>query len=147
MAKTIISLKEVWKIYQLDEVEVQALRGLDIEIKEGEFIDLMVESGIPEDKHNLKIIPPLRIGREMHRSRPYEEKELFTDQCFIDYDFNQLQCSKCRMISENGVWVCPILINEEGARMGDTLEESFRPFPMTYMACWTCRMDGMNCTN
>jgi len=115
--------------------------------KEGEFIELMVDSGIPKDKQNLKIIPPLRMGREIQRSRPYLEKELFTDTCFIDYDYNNLQCSKCRMISENGVWVCPILINEEGAKMGDTLEESFKPFPMTYMACWTCRMDGMSCTN
>lgn len=45
MAKSIITLKDVWKIYHLDEVEVQALRGLNAEIYEGEFVAVMGPSG------------------------------------------------------------------------------------------------------
>jgi len=40
-----IKLENVRKIYQLGETQVQALRGLDIEIKEGEFIAIMGPSG------------------------------------------------------------------------------------------------------
>jgi len=43
--KTIIKLENVWKIYTMGHVEVPALRGLDIEIKEGEFVALMGPSG------------------------------------------------------------------------------------------------------
>ncbi len=43
--KTIIKLNNVWKIYKMGEVEVKALRGLDMEIKEGEFVAIMGPSG------------------------------------------------------------------------------------------------------
>ena len=43
--------------------------------------------------------------------------------------------------------MCPILVNEPGGRMGDTLEESFRPFPLSYGACATCLRHGAVCAN
>lgn len=43
--KTIIELKEVWKIYQMGEVEVPALKGLSIQIKEREFVAIIGPSG------------------------------------------------------------------------------------------------------
>jgi MoaA/NifB/PqqE/SkfB family radical SAM enzyme len=114
---------------------------------EEEFQSMLEKSGIPKAKQRLKILPPIRIGREADRNRPYTSQELFTEECFVNYDYSNLQCSTCRMVTEKGIWVCPILINEEGARMGDTLGEAATAFPMKYMACWTCRMEGMNCTN
>jgi putative ABC transport system ATP-binding protein len=43
--KSIIRIKNVWKIYQMGDVEVPALRGLNMEIKEGEFVAIMGPSG------------------------------------------------------------------------------------------------------
>jgi len=43
--EVIIRLKNVWKIYQMGEVEVPALRGLNITIKDGEFVAIMGPSG------------------------------------------------------------------------------------------------------
>ncbi|HDD66060.1 MAG TPA: ATP-binding cassette domain-containing protein, partial [Nitrososphaeria archaeon] len=40
-----IKFENVWKIYRLGEVEVPALRGLSIEIEEGEHIAVMGPSG------------------------------------------------------------------------------------------------------
>lgn len=45
MKKTIIKLENVWKIYKMGEVEVKALRGIDLSIKEGEFVSIMGPSG------------------------------------------------------------------------------------------------------
>lgn len=42
---TVIRLKNVWKIYSMGDVEVPALRGLDLEIKKGEFVAVMGPSG------------------------------------------------------------------------------------------------------
>lgn len=41
----IIRLKDVWKIYQMGEVEVPALRGIDLAIKKGEFLAIAGPSG------------------------------------------------------------------------------------------------------
>jgi len=43
--QTIIKLDNVWKIYQMGEVQVKALQGLNLEIKKGEFVAIMGPSG------------------------------------------------------------------------------------------------------
>ena len=43
--KTVIELKDVWKIYQMGEVEVPALKGLTLQIKEHEFVAVIGASG------------------------------------------------------------------------------------------------------
>ena len=43
--RSIIRLDDVWKIYKMGDVDVPALRGLDIDIKEGEFITILGKSG------------------------------------------------------------------------------------------------------
>lgn len=43
--KPVIRLENVWKVYKMGEVEVPALRGLNLEIREGEFVAVMGPSG------------------------------------------------------------------------------------------------------
>jgi putative ABC transport system ATP-binding protein len=45
MKDNIIKLVDVWKIYRLGKVKVAALRGLNLEIKKGEFVSIMGPSG------------------------------------------------------------------------------------------------------
>lgn len=45
MTKELIELDDVWKIYQMGEVEVPALRGLNFKVKEGEFVSIIGPSG------------------------------------------------------------------------------------------------------
>ena len=45
MKDVIIKLENVWKIYKMGKVEVPALRGLNLEIKKGEFVAIMGPSG------------------------------------------------------------------------------------------------------
>jgi putative ABC transport system ATP-binding protein len=41
----LIRCEDLWKIYRLGDVEVQALRGLDLLIQQGEFVAVMGSSG------------------------------------------------------------------------------------------------------
>ena len=43
--KTVIRLENVWKTYTMGENIVHALQGLDLEVKEGEFLSIMGPSG------------------------------------------------------------------------------------------------------
>ncbi len=45
MEKTVIELKEIKKIYQMDGVETHALRGVSLKIKKNEFVAIMGPSG------------------------------------------------------------------------------------------------------
>ena len=45
MAKPLIEVRELWKVYQLGDVEVQALRGVTLNIESGEFVAVMGASG------------------------------------------------------------------------------------------------------
>ncbi|MBI2548064.1 ABC transporter ATP-binding protein [Candidatus Woesearchaeota archaeon] len=45
MSNVLIKLENVWKIYKLGKIEVVALRGLNVIIKEGEFVAIQGPSG------------------------------------------------------------------------------------------------------
>ena len=44
-APPLISLQAIGKVYRMGEVEVHALRGIDLDVREGEFIAIMGASG------------------------------------------------------------------------------------------------------
>jgi molybdenum cofactor biosynthesis enzyme MoaA len=93
----------------------------------------------------LKVLSLFRIGAEQARTRPYADSERLTAEMMDGADPAILQCSSCRMVTSRGVYVCPILIEEPDARMGDRLTETLRPFPLKYGACHTCWVDGVTC--
>jgi molybdenum cofactor biosynthesis enzyme MoaA len=108
------------------------------------FLDLI--RGFGFERPRLKVLSLFRIGAEETRTRAYEDWERMTNESLTDTEARVLQCSSCRMATSKGVYVCPILIEEEGARMGDTLAETLREFPLKYGACHTCWVDGVTCT-
>ncbi|MEM0360697.1 MAG: ABC transporter ATP-binding protein [Candidatus Diapherotrites archaeon] len=45
MGKKVLELRDVWKVYQMDDVEVTALRGINLEVEEGDFLAVVGASG------------------------------------------------------------------------------------------------------
>ena len=109
----------------------------------GAFLERMRELGLARPR--LKVLSMFRIGREEHRSRAYESWETLRGRTLSPAEAEALQCSSSRMVTSKGVYVCPILIDHDEARMGETLEETQRPFPLAYSACFTCHAYGVTC--
>jgi AdoMet-dependent heme synthase len=109
------------------------------------FHTLLRSLGIARPR--VKVLPLFRLGREAGRTRGYEPEERLTQEHVVGYDFWNLQCSTSRMVTSRGVFVCPILIDVPAARMGSTLRETLRPFPLAHGACHTCWATGASCRN
>src|SRR5262249_32881682 len=77
-------------------------------------VELLRASG--SNRPRLKILPTLRIGAEVGRCRGYREEEHVTPEMLDGYDVGQLVCSHSRMVTNRGVFVCPILIESPDAR-------------------------------
>lgn len=103
--------------------------------------------GIGYDRPRLKILPPLRIGREAARNRGYADSERVVEGMLEGYDTSQLLCSHSRIVTSRGVHVCPILIDHPDARLGDRLEEADGAFALRHQACHTCWLHGAICSN
>jgi hypothetical protein len=56
-----------------------------------------------------------------------------------------LLCASGRIVTAQGVYTCPILIERPDARMGDRLAEAQRDLRLSWDACQTCVLDGLRC--
>lgn len=111
----------------------------------GRFVDRLKAEGYSRPR--IKIIPTLRIGEEETRTRGYDARERVSTEMMEGFDTSQLICTKSRMVTDKGVYVCPILIDSPEARLGSTLAESLRPAPLHHGACYTCYIGGAICSN
>lgn len=107
------------------------------------FLAFLKKIGLSQPR--LKILPLLRMGAEEQRERGYHRWESLAGAHLSKDELSALQCSSCRIACASGVYVCPILIDAPGARMGDTLASTLRSFPLEYQACFTCHAEGLSC--
>ena len=95
----------------------------------------------------LKILPTLRLGAEIERQRGYHAEESVTTEMMHGYDASQLLCQHSRIVTDRGVFVCPILIEAADTRLGETLANALRPSVLRHQACYTCYQHGALCAN
>lgn len=107
------------------------------------FIDLLKQRGIT--KPRLKFLSPFKIGREERRDGGYAAYERLVEGDLMEGEEDELQCSSCRMVTANGVFPCPILIEAEEARLGDSLADGMQDIELDHPACYTCHVEGVTC--
>ena len=111
----------------------------------GKFREVLKSHGCTRPR--LKILPRLKIGAEANRTEGYDQFERVTAEMMKGYDKSQLVCNHSRVVTDRGVYVCPILLESPDARMGDTLDDAMTAFPLRHGACFTCYQYGAICTN
>lgn len=111
----------------------------------GGFRQLLHDIGYARPR--IKLLPSLKIGAEVERAGGYEESERISLAMMEGFDVSQLVCEHSRIVTDAGVFVCPILIDAPQARLGETLAESLTPIALNHGACFTCYQYGSICSN
>jgi molybdenum cofactor biosynthesis enzyme MoaA len=110
------------------------------------FVATLRERGCRRPR--VKMMPSLRIGAEAERVGGYADYERVTNEMLEGYDLDQLVCGHSRVVTDRGIWVCPILLDAPDGRLGDDLVSAARtPFALSHAACHTCWLYGAICAN
>jgi len=109
------------------------------------FKKLLADIGYTRPR--LKIMPALDLGAYKQNQIGDRTTELVTEEMLADYDQAQLICNNSRMVTNRGIYVCPILIDYPDARMGDTIKETTGDYRLKHPACYTCYLSGAICSN
>jgi AdoMet-dependent heme synthase len=108
-----------------------------------QFLDFVRSLGIRQPR--VKFLPLLRIGREERRTHGYLDHGVTESAPLLPEVESSLLCASGRMVTAQGVYTCPILIEQATARLGDHLAEAARPIELRWDACQTCVFDGLRC--
>jgi AdoMet-dependent heme synthase len=101
--------------------------------------------GLGIDKPRVKFLPLVRIGREPRRTHGYLEHGVIASAPLLPEVESSLLCASGRIVTAQGVYTCPILIEHATARLGDRLADAARPIRLRWDACRTCVLDGLRC--
>jgi len=99
------------------------------------------------DRPRLKILPALPLGRELTRVAGLQRDECVTTAMLEGFDRDLLMCSNSRLVTDRGVWVCPLLVDQPDARLGTTLEDAASLYELQHQTCVTCWRYGAICGN
>jgi uncharacterized Fe-S cluster-containing radical SAM superfamily protein len=140
--RTMAGVRRLWEAGLNPVLTVTELaEGVASPLGRERFLEQLRGLGI--SKPRLKILSLFRMGAEERRERGYQPWERLEPGTQVDPE--KLQCGSGRMVTSQGVYVCPILIDFPAARMGRTLRETLRPFQLAYPACYTCHVLGVTC--
>jgi MoaA/NifB/PqqE/SkfB family radical SAM enzyme len=114
------------------------------EVMQG-FINVLKGAGY--ERPRVKVLPLIKIGKEAERTGSYTDDQWVTESMMNGYDREQLLCATSRMVTDRGVYVCPILVAEEGSRVGDRLSLDGQSYKLDNQACYTCYQYGAICSN
>src|SRR5437764_7068535 len=95
----------------------------------------------------IKILPPLPLGRELTRIENGHHEIALTEEMLRGFDRDLLMCSNSRIVTNRGVWVCPLLVEEPDARLGSSIKNSLPDYELRHRACPTCYQFGTFCQN
>lgn len=93
----------------------------------------------------VKFLPVFRLGAQAERLGGYAQHERLAEGDLAPEEYESLQCSSARLLAADGVYPCPLLLGQPGARMGPGLDEGLHDVRLAHGACVTCHLTGMTC--
>lgn len=110
----------------------------EAEFKNG-FLKLLSEFNFEPSEINLKIIPPVKTGEYEKNFSGYGENDLVTAESVKKCNPENFDCLNTRVITDDGVYVCPALVNDPRGKVGETLSNSSNKFFLELNTCFSCQ--------
>jgi molybdenum cofactor biosynthesis enzyme MoaA len=117
--------------------------GLEGSAARQAFLGFVRELGLRQPR--VKFLPLLRLGREVRRTHGYEAEQALGSEPLEAAVESSLLCASGRIVTAQGAFTCPILIEQPDARLGERLEQATRDISLKWDACRTCVLDGLRC--
>lgn len=109
----------------------------------GRFLEFVRGLGVQQPR--VKFLPLLRIGREEERTHGYQQPDALTTEPLLPEVASSLLCASGRIVTAQGVFTCPILIERADARLGARVAAACTSIHLRWDACQTCVLDGLRC--
>lgn len=108
------------------------------------FINLLSKLDFQPTDINIKIIPPIKAGEYEKNYSCYTEDDIVTEEGIKNCDTTRFDCANSRVVTEDGIYVCPSLLNDPRGKIGNTILESSKKFYLEPAICYTCQKGNRN---
>jgi len=108
------------------------------ELKSG-FMELLKRIRFEAEDINLKIISCMKTGEYTRYFGDYSDNELITLKDTEKLDLSYFDCASSRVVSMNGIYCCPMLVNDPRGKVGNSLEDFSKKTFLETNICYTCK--------
>jgi len=126
----IVSAVNIW-----DEDEESLRQG---------FLRLLSKFDFNPTDINVKIIPLIKAGEYEKNYSSSTEDDIVTAQEIKKCDTSLFDCANSRVVANDGIYVCPALLNDPRGKIGSTINEAARKFHLEPAICYTCQASNRN---
>jgi len=110
----------------------------ETDFKQG-FFELLAGFNFEPTEINLKTIPPVKTGEYARNFSSYAENDFVTGESIKSSNPDRFDCSNSRVLAEDGVYVCPALVNDPRGKIGETFSSSPDKFFLELGPCSSCQ--------
>ena len=114
------------------------LKNEDEKILRAGFHSMFEKYDLNMDKNNIKIIPMLKMGNYAKYYNMSNETSNVSFEDLKNFDMNILDCKTSRVISIDGVYSCPALVNDPRGKLGDNLNAAVKNVYLETQTCYNC---------
>jgi len=106
-------------------------------LKEG-FENLFQKNNILISSNGIKIIPLLKLGAYSKYYNITDAKQIVSYKDLEKFDLNLLDCKNSRVVTINGIYSCPALVNDPRGKIGEKLNDSSKKVYLETHICANC---------
>jgi len=129
------------------EVACVNLKNEDVNYLKDGFLNLFEKHGINIQSKDIKILPMLNLGNyaKYYHISDFEKNVKHDD--IKNFDLNLLDCKNSRVLTIDGIYACPALVNDPRAKVGQDISNSSPKMYLETETCYECvsRNEKMFC--